>query len=129
MSTVTYMAEPASGSGPVGERIAQARGFRRLTQKQLIDRMDSLASGQAPSRRTLGKWEHGETCPDVDDLVLLARATQFSVDWFVHNLDGISTPTDPSDPSVQAGMSFPCTTDELAARRSFRDLRFEQAVA
>lgn len=106
MSSVSYLHQgPPPPSGPVGERIAQARGYRRFTQTQLIAAMGAL--GEAPSRRTLGKWENGETHPTVPDLLLIARVTEFPVAWFVLGLDGSEpTPAGPDDPAEQESGSF-----------------------
>jgi transcriptional regulator with XRE-family HTH domain len=84
-----------TSDGPVGQRIAQARGYRRWSQEQLLAAVARIDLEATPTRRTLGKWENGRTCPTVDDLVLIARATGFGIAWFVDGLDtGAAGPDD-----------------------------------
>jgi transcriptional regulator with XRE-family HTH domain len=67
----------------------------RLSQDGLIERMAAIAADQAPTRRTLSKWENNHTSPTVDELVLIAKATGpvFTIEWYVQELD--ETPDGP----------------------------------
>ena len=83
---VTTLSPPAP-TGPVGERIKRARRYVDLDQVDLVAAMRFFAGNDAPSKRTVSNWENGHTCPDVDHLILIAKATGFPIAWFVAGLD------------------------------------------
>lgn len=86
MASLTVATTPPPPEGPLHERIKSARGFARLTQDALLDRMRSIDPDLTPTRRTYSKWENGDEV-GVHELVAIAKATGFPVVWFVMDLD------------------------------------------
>lgn len=90
--------QPPDPLPTLGERIAQARSFHLWSQSEFIQRMRASivdrAKEKAPSRRTLSAWENNHTSPTVRDLRLAARATGWSIGWFVDELDEHDGPDD-----------------------------------
>ncbi len=60
----------------LGEKIKEARKQCGLTQEQLADKM-------AISRSAIAKWESNKGLPDVDNLKVLAKLLNVSVDYLL----------------------------------------------
>lgn len=72
---------------PLGERLYELRTERDLSQDEVAERV-------GVSRQAVSNWERGETKPDTENLIALARMYGMSLDDLVQS-------TDPSDSSAQ----------------------------
>jgi transcriptional regulator with XRE-family HTH domain len=66
----------------LSERIRRLRLARKLTQKQLAERMG------ASHYLTIGQWENGRRMPSSSLVSELARALGVSTDYLLHGRDG-----------------------------------------
>ena len=60
----------------IGEKIAQARREKRLTQEELADRL-------GVSRQAVSKWESGAALPETDKLARLSGLLGVSCDYLL----------------------------------------------
>lgn len=60
----------------IGQRIAQARGFNRLTQGQLADALSVTV-------QTVSNWERVRRMPDADSIRQLCVIMHISADWLL----------------------------------------------
>lgn len=67
----------------LSENLYNLRKLHKLTQEQVAERL-------GVSRQAVAKWEMGETAPDIQNCVALARLYDVSVDDLV-NYDGTDT--------------------------------------
>lgn len=74
----------------VAQRLANARRARGITQEELANRL-------GVSRQAVSNWERGETSPDTDNLIALARIYHMSLD----ELLGIDAPR-PGEDAITA---------------------------
>ena len=64
----------------LGEKIKEARKLCGLSQEQLAEKM-------AVSRSAVAKWETGKGLPDIDNLKVLSRLLNVSVDYLISDSD------------------------------------------
>ena len=62
----------------LGKRIKELREKRGYTQQQLAEKVDV-------TRQTISNWELGETSPNPDQLKLLSKALNISIDELLNN--------------------------------------------
>lgn len=67
-------------------KIYQKRKELHMTQQELADLI-------GVSRQSVAQWEGGHTCPDMDNIVLLARTLNVSCDYLLDNSIISSTAT------------------------------------
>ncbi len=66
----------------IGERIASARGFRRMSQ-------GDLGAFVGVTKQTISSWETGYRAPDGEKIFLLCRALDCSADYILGLSDDI----------------------------------------
>lgn len=62
--------------GNIGERIAMARGYNRMTQAQLAEALNVTV-------QTISNWERSRRMPDADAMRALCIAMNVSCDWLL----------------------------------------------
>src|SRR5690606_28547687 len=107
---------PPAPSGPLNERLRSARGYARLTQDALLDRMHDIDPDLTPTRRTYSKWENGAEI-SVNELRLIAKATGFPLVWVVMDLEEDQGAEGDGTPADLAGQAAPCMTDNVGPVR------------
>lgn len=60
----------------IGKRLAQARGFNRMTQGE-------LAAVLGVTVQTISNWEHARRMPDADYMRGICLALNISSDWLL----------------------------------------------
>lgn len=60
----------------LGEKIKEARKLCGLTQEQLAEKM-------LPARSTIAKWESNKGLPDIENLKMLAKLLNVSIDYLL----------------------------------------------
>lgn len=92
-----------------GNRIAEARRRKNLTQEQLAELMQV-------TRQTVSRWESGTACPDTEKVVRLADLLQVSCDDLLR--DGI-----PCDQRVSVGGPVPSEEGSRLVTRLLREAK------
>lgn len=62
----------------IGNKIADARKEKNLTQEQLADMM-------SVTRQSISRWESGLSFPEMEKVVLLAELLGVSCDWLLND--------------------------------------------
>ena len=80
---------------------------------------EALAAALGVSRQAVSKWERGESAPDTDNLIALARLYQISLDELLFGLQEEQTSPAPASSRSEeaagtAAVSGPCTVGEAA---------------
>lgn len=94
-----------------GQRLRRLREGRNLSQDEMAERIGK-------TRRTVGRWERGETSPSLDDLLVISGALGIDVGVLAghapsdHGLTGDVTPAQVQSVSTAADGS---THDEAPA--------------
>jgi transcriptional regulator with XRE-family HTH domain len=103
----------ANDLGPVGRQVARSiealREDRRLTQKELADRVTAL--GRPATMQMISKIEQGARRVDVDDLAALAQALGVTPADLLHAPAGAP----PDHPAVRVARSLALQIEELLA--------------
>ncbi len=76
----------------IGNKIAEARKKVNISQAQLAERL--FISPQA-----VGKWERGESMPDITTFIRLAEILGVDLNYFSANFPSVSTEIEPVEPS------------------------------
>lgn len=76
-----------------GERLAELRRERHLSQEELADRLGL-------SRQAISNWERAQSAPDTANLVALAGLYEVSLDELIEGATPVSTPTDVPRPTL-----------------------------
>jgi len=62
----------------VGDKIAELRKNKNITQKQ-------LASALSVTNKAISRWENGDGLPDISNLPKLAKALGVSIDEIINH--------------------------------------------
>ena len=62
----------------LGNKLYELRKEARLSQEEFADKI-------GVSRQAVSKWERGETLPDMDNLITIAKLFKTSLDWLIDN--------------------------------------------
>lgn len=62
----------------LGNKIAEARKSKNMTQEQLAERM-------SVTRQSISRWESGQSYPEMEKMVTLARVLEVSCDYLLTN--------------------------------------------
>ncbi|MBP5293306.1 MAG: helix-turn-helix domain-containing protein [Clostridia bacterium] len=73
------------------QRLSELRRAKGLSQEELAEKLNV-------SRQAISKWERGESSPDTDNLIELAKLYGVSLDDLVFGEDTASAETAPEDP-------------------------------
>lgn len=79
----------------IANRLVQLRKEKGLSQEQLAERI-------GVSRQAVSKWERSEASPDTDNLIMLARLYEVSLDALLRTDDEIPLP-EPEPPAEEPG--------------------------
>ena len=99
----------------IGEKIAQARREKRLTQEELADRL-------GVSRQAVSKWESGAALPETDKLARLSGLLGVSCDYLLcddaseEQGNAFGRPRQ----EAEAGQTYQVKTEEKDARSLYR---------
>ena len=77
----------------IGNKIAEARKKINISQAQLAERL--FISAQA-----VGKWERGESMPDIITFNRLAEILGVDLNYFSESLQSAATETAPAEPAA-----------------------------
>ena len=84
----------------IGNKIADARKRLNISQAQLAERL--FISSQA-----VGKWERGESMPDITTFIRLAEILGVDLNYFSENFQSQATEVASVEPSVQQSVELP----------------------
>jgi uncharacterized protein YjbI with pentapeptide repeats len=84
----------------IGNKIASARKRLNISQAQLAERL--FISSQA-----VGKWERGESMPDITTFIRLAEILGVDLNYFSENFQSKATEIVPAEPMVQQPVELP----------------------
>ena len=99
----------------IGEKIAQARREKRLTQEELADRL-------GVSRQAVSKWESGAALPETDKLARLSGLLGVSCDYLLCDDASEEQGNAFGRPKqeAEAGQTYQVKTEEKDARSLYR---------
>src|SRR5512133_735798 len=83
----------------IGNKIAEARKKLNISQAQLAQHL--FISSQA-----VGKWERGESLPDIITLNRLAEILEVDLNYFSENFQSATTKTAPAEPLVKQSVEL-----------------------
>jgi uncharacterized protein YjbI with pentapeptide repeats len=89
----------------IGSKIAEARKKINISQAQLAQRL--FISSQA-----VGKWERGESMPDITTFTRLAEILGVDLNYFSENFQSVATETTPVEPPVKQSVELPSRNRE-----------------
>lgn len=104
----------------IGNKITEARKKINISQAQLADRL--FISPQA-----VGKWERGESMPDILTLNRLAEILDVDLNYFSGNFQSAATEIKDVDPSVQQATELPSGKQDLPASKTGRQLSWNMS--
>jgi uncharacterized protein YjbI with pentapeptide repeats len=84
----------------IGDKIAEARKKINISQAQLAERL--FISSQA-----VGKWERGESMPDITTFNRLAEILGVDLNYFSENFQSVSAEMAPVEPFVKQSAELP----------------------
>jgi len=84
----------------IGNKIAEARKRMNVSQAQLAERL--FISSQA-----VGKWERGESMPDITTFIRLAEILGVDLNYFSDNFPSQATEISPAEPVVLPSVELP----------------------
>ncbi len=61
----------------IGKNINYLRNLNKLTIEELSDKIDV-------SRQTIGKWESGQSIPDLENIIILADVFEVTIDELIY---------------------------------------------
>ena len=97
----------------IGNKIAEARKKGNLSQMQLAQRL--FISPQA-----VGKWERGESMPDITTFIRLAEILGVDLNYFSENFPSATTEMAPVE-------SLDKPSDELPSRKQMKKLKWDMS--
>lgn len=77
----------------IGERIAELRKQKNLSQQELANKLNV-------SNKTISKWERGNGTPDVDTLIKLSKVFNISLDEFINDNSKNEKPKNTGDVNI-----------------------------
>src|SRR4030066_2106731 len=94
----------------IGNKIAEARKKINISQAQLAERL--FISSQA-----VGKWERGETMPDIITFNRLAEILGVDLNYFSESFQSAATEIAPVDSMVKKSDELPSEKQNLPAAK------------
>jgi uncharacterized protein YjbI with pentapeptide repeats len=103
--------EPMLNTKMIGNKLAGARKKINISQAQLAEHL--FISSQA-----VGKWERGESMPDIITLNRLAEILDVDLNYFSENFQSAATEITAVEPSVQQATELPSGKQDLPAGKT-----------
>ncbi|HEX6429627.1 MAG TPA: helix-turn-helix domain-containing protein, partial [Niastella sp.] len=98
----------------IGNKIAEARKKINISQAQLAQRL--FISSQA-----VGKWERGESMPDITTFNSLAEILGVDLNYFSENFQSEATELPPVEPLIKQSDELPASPSRSPLRQSEAD--------
>jgi len=95
----------------IGNKIAEARKKINISQAQLAQRL-SISS------QAVGKWERGESMPDITTLNRLAEILGVDLNYFSESFQSSTTEMAPNEPLVKQPVELPFGKQSLSADKA-----------
>jgi uncharacterized protein YjbI with pentapeptide repeats len=104
----------------IGSKIAEARKKINISQAQLAQRL--FISPQA-----VGKWERGESFPDIITFNRLAKILGVDLNYFSENFQSVATEMTSDEPLVKQSAELPSEKQNLPAGKAGNKLRWDMS--
>lgn len=104
----------------IGNKIAEARKKKNISQAQLAERL--FISPQA-----VGKWERGESMPDIVTLNRLAEILGVDLNYFSENFQSSSNEVEPGEPLVKQTADLPTGKQNLSGGEAGKKLSWDMS--
>ena len=104
----------------IGSKIAEARKKLSISQAQLAERM--LISSQA-----VGKWERGESMPDIITLNRLAEILGVDLNYFSENFPSKVSEPASEETIVRQPAEIPAGNQDLPAAKTRKNLSWDMS--
>ncbi len=104
----------------IGNKIAEARKKKNLSQAQLAQRL--FISPQA-----VGKWERGESFPDIITFNRLAKILDVDLNYFSDNIQSELTETTLDESSIKQSMELPSEKQNLPTSKTGNKLSWDMS--
>jgi len=108
------------GTKMIGSKIAEARKKINISQAQLGQHL--FISSQA-----VGKWERGESLPDIITLNRLAEILGVDLNYFSESFQSVATEMAPTVPSVKKPDELPSGKQNLSASKAGKKLNWDMS--
>jgi uncharacterized protein YjbI with pentapeptide repeats len=104
----------------IGNKIAEARKKTTISQAQLAQRL--FISSQA-----VGKWERGESLPDIITLIRLAEILGVDLNYFSENFQSAATEMVPPEPLDKQSAEFSSGKQDRSVRKAVNKLSWDMS--
>jgi uncharacterized protein YjbI with pentapeptide repeats/DNA-binding XRE family transcriptional regulator len=105
----------------IGNKIAEARKRINISQAQLAQRL--FISSQA-----VGKWERGESMPDIITFNHLAKILGVDLNYFSENIESAATEMAPVEPLVKQSDELPTGKQNMPAGKAGKKLSWDMSL-
>jgi uncharacterized protein YjbI with pentapeptide repeats len=109
-----------SGTKKIGNKIAEARKKANISQAQLADRL--FISPQA-----VGKWERGESMPDIITFNRIAELLGVDLNYFSENFQSTLTEKSIDEPLARQSPDLPTETQTLPAAPAGKKISWDMS--
>ena len=104
----------------IGNKIAEARKRINISQAQLAERL--FISSQA-----VGKWERGESMPDITTFNRLAEILGVDLNYFSDNFQSVSIEKSAAEPLVQQSAEIPSEKQKQPTGKKEKKLSWDMS--